>query len=185
MTRSLILFVHVVGVLGMFTGLGLEWLCLDAVRRSTLRVEAVRWVNVSVTVPRITAIALIAVVASGFYLGARVGVLGDAWMRASYAALLMMGIIAGPMTQPRMRALQHAASDPSDSGGTSLRTVASHSILQVSVRLRVVFGLAVVYLMVAKPDALGSVMVLSLAIIAATAMVASRRAAPSPRAYAR
>jgi hypothetical protein len=44
---SLVLFVHVVGVLAMFVGLGLEWLSLDALRRSTVRVEALRWLRVS------------------------------------------------------------------------------------------------------------------------------------------
>jgi uncharacterized membrane protein len=179
MIRSLMLFVHVVGVLAMFTGLGLEWLSLDAVRRSTLRAEAVRWVRVSAAVPRISAIALVVVVASGFYLGARVGVLGQGWMRASYAALLLMGMVAGPLTQPRIRALQRATNDPTRTSATPLQAAASHSILRVSLRLRVVFGLAVVYLMIGKPDAGGSVLVLSLASIVAIAVAVARRAAPS------
>ena len=99
MIRSLVLFVHVVGVLAMFVGLGLEWLGLDALRRSTARVEALRWLRVSTVVPRFTGIALALTVASGFYLGARYGVLGVGWMRASYAALLVMALVGGPVAR--------------------------------------------------------------------------------------
>ena len=179
MIRTLVLFGHVVGVLALFVGLGVEWLSLEALRRATVRAEAQRWVGISAGVPRITGIALAAIAISGFYLGARVGVLGDGWMRASYAALLLMGIVAGPVTQPRMRAFRRAANDPSDRAVTALRAAASDSILRVSLRVRVAFGLAVVYLMIGKPDAGDSLIVLSLALILAVAMAIPKRPAPS------
>ena len=37
MIRSLVLFVHVVGMLALFVGLGLEWIGLDGIQRSTTR----------------------------------------------------------------------------------------------------------------------------------------------------
>ena len=94
MIRSVVLFAHVVGVLGLFVGLGVEWLSLNAVQRSTTRDEALRWVGVISALPRVMGVALAVIVASGFYLGARIGVIGDGWLRASYAALLVMGIVA-------------------------------------------------------------------------------------------
>ena len=89
----------------------------------------------------------------GFYLGARVGVLGDGWMRATYAALLVMAIVSGPVARAPMRALRQAAQTPGDEVVSALREAASHSILRLSLRVRVAFGLAVVYLMIGKPDA--------------------------------
>jgi hypothetical protein len=115
MIRSLLLFAHIVSVLALFVGLGLEWLSLDALRRATARVEALRWLRVSTVVPRFSGIALALTVASGFYLGARFGVLGDGWMRASYAALLLMAIVGGPwrarrcarfVKQPKLQATE-------------------------------------------------------------------------------
>jgi hypothetical protein len=179
MIRILVLFVHVVGVLTLFAGLGLEWLSLDAVRRSATRAEAVRWVRASMAVPRISGIALAVIVTSGFYLGGRAGVLGDEWMRASYAALLLMAIVSGPVTRPRMRALRKAAGDPNEGVVTALRAAASDLILRASLHVRVTFGLAVVYLMIGKPDTGESLLVLSLALILAIAMVASKRPVPS------
>ena len=174
MIRSLVLFVHVVGVLAMFVGLGLEWLGLDALRRSTARVEALRWLRVSTVVPRFTGIALALTVASGFYLGARYGVLGAGWMRASYAALLVMAIVSGPVARAPMRALRHAAQTPGDGVVSALRAAASHSILRLSLRVRVAFGLALVYLMIGKPDAPGSLLVMGLALVLTMATSVSK-----------
>jgi hypothetical protein len=171
MIRSLVLFAHVVGVLALFVGLAVEWISLDAVRRAAGRAEAQRWTRVSALVPRISRAALVVILASGLYLGARVGVLGDGWMRASYGALLLMAAVGGPVARPAMLALRRAAQAGGDGSVESLRAAGSSPILRFSVRLRVAFGLAVVYLMIGKPDAGASLVVLALA--AATTIATS------------
>lgn|SRR5262245_27774340 len=162
MTQSFVLFAHVVGVLALFVGLGLEWITEDALRRSTSRADAAHWVHMSTIVPRATGIALAVIVASGFYLGARFGVLGNAWMRASYGALLLMGIVSGPMTRAPIHSLREAAR-------------------RLSLPLRVVFGLGVVYLMIRKPDAGESLLVIGLAAALTLALNLSRRNAAVER----
>jgi hypothetical protein len=179
MIRSVVLFTHVVGVLGLFVGLGVEWLSLNAVLRSTTRDEALVWVRVSGVLPRMMGMALAVIVASGFYLGTRIGVLGDGWMRASYAALLVMGIVGGPVARPRMRALIRRAESPGDQSVAHVVAAASDSILQASLRARVAFGLAVVYLMIAKPEAIDAALVMGLALILTIVWVVSRRQAQS------
>ncbi len=179
MIRSLVLFAHVVGVLALFVALALEWLSLESVRRSTARPEALTWLRVSAALPRVSGLALALILASGFYLGARVGVLGNDWMRASYAALLLMAIIGGPVAGPRIRALRRAAEDPSDRALPALRAAASDSLLRVSLRVRVVFGLAVVYLMIGKPDAGDSLLVMGLAAVLAIVTSVPKRLARS------
>jgi len=114
MIRSLVLFTHVVGVLALFVGLGLEWIGLDGIQRSTTRAEALPWLRLIAIVPRLFGTALAAIVVSGFYLGARVGVLGNDWMRASYGALLLMAIVSGPVSRSPMRALKRVADVPAD-----------------------------------------------------------------------
>jgi hypothetical protein len=167
MIRSLILFGHVVGVLALFIGLGLEWLSLESVRRSTDAVEARLWVRASAAVPRVSAVALVLILASGFVLGARVGVLGNDWMRASYGALVLMAVIGGPVAGPRMRALRRAAGDPSDRALPALHAAASNALLRAALHVRIAFGLAVVYLMIGKPEASQSLLVLGVAALLA------------------
>jgi len=124
MIRALILFIHVTGVLAIFAGLALEAFGGEAAGKAT---------------PRISGIGAALTVLSGFYLGGRVGVLGDGWMRASYGAIVVM-MAAGTLAR-RTNALR-----------------------RVLLRVRAAFGLAVVFLMIAKPDAVVSAVVFGLAV---------------------
>lgn len=124
MIRSLVLFVHITGVLTMFAGLALEAFGVESARKAA---------------PRISGIAVALTVLSGFYLGARFGVLGDEWMRASYGAIVVMA-----------------------AAGTLARR--SDALRRISLRVRAAFGLAVVFLMIGKPDAMVSLVVFGLAL---------------------
>ena len=125
MIHSLVLFVHIAGVLALFAGLALEAFGVETARKAA---------------PRISGIAVALTVMSGFYLGRRFGVLRDEWMLASYGGIVVMAA-AGALARR------------------------SDTLLQISLRVRTAFGLAVVFLMIAKPDAVVSLVVLSLALV--------------------
>ncbi|HJZ72542.1 MAG TPA: DUF2269 family protein [Vicinamibacterales bacterium] len=177
MIQSVVLFAHIVGVLGLFVGLALEWVSLEAVRQATSREEATRWVRVDAALPRTAGIAVALILVSGFYLGARIGVLGETWMRASYVTMILMAIVGGPVLRERMRALRQAATDRGDRALGRLRAAASDATLQLSVRVRIVFGVAVVYLMVRKPEAAEAVLVTILGAVVALVLALARRQA--------
>jgi hypothetical protein len=124
MIRSMVLFVHIAGVLILFAGLALEAFGLETAQKAA---------------PRISGVAVALTVASGFFLGARVGVLQDEWMLASYGAIVVMAA-AGALARR------------------------SDTLLWISLRVRTAFGLAVVFLMIAKPDAVVSWVVIGLAV---------------------
>jgi hypothetical protein len=124
MIRSLVLFVHITGVLTMFAGLALEAFGVESSGTST---------------PRVFGLAAPLTLLSGFFLGARFGVLGNDWMRASYGGIVVM-IAAGTLARR------------------------SDALRRISVRVQAAFGLAVVFLMVAKPDVVMSLVVLGLAL---------------------
>jgi hypothetical protein len=71
MIRSLVLFVHIAGVLALFAGLALEAFGVEAARKAA---------------PRISGIAMAVTVVAGFYLGARFGVLRNEWLLARWRA---------------------------------------------------------------------------------------------------
>jgi hypothetical protein len=124
MIHSLVLFVHITGVLTMFAGLALEAFGVESAGNTT---------------PRVFGIGAPLTVLSGFYLGARFGVLGNDWMRASYGAIVVM-MAAGTLARR------------------------SEALRQISLRVRAAFGLAIVFLMIAKPDAVMSSVVFGLAL---------------------
>jgi hypothetical protein len=178
MIPSLTLFVHIVGMLTLFVGLGLEWVSLDGLQRSITREQALPWLRLMAMVPRVSGIAVAAIVLSGFYLGARVGVLGNDWMRATYGALLLMAIVSGPVSRSPMRALKRLAYLPAD-GTVGLQEAAANPILRLALRIRIAFSLAAVFLMIAKPAASGSLLVLALASMVVIAASLIRRPARS------
>lgn len=123
MIRSLVLFVHITAVLTMFAGLALEAFAGQPAGKAP---------------PRVFGLAAPLAVLSGFYLGARFGVLANDWMRASYGGIVAM-IAAGTLAHR------------------------SEALRRISLWARAAFGLAVVFLMTAKPDAVVSLVVLGLA----------------------
>jgi len=179
MIRSVMLFVHLVGVLGLFVALALEWVSLDAVRGATTRDEGVRWARVNAALPRITAIAVALILVTGIYLGARIGVLAEAWMRASYAAMVLIAIIGGPASRAQMRALRRSAEDRGNRALEGLRAAASDARLRLSVRMRVAFGLAIVYLMIRKPETGEAAVLFIISAMVAVGMALSMRHAQS------
>lgn len=75
MMYSLVLFVHIAGVVALFAGLALEGFGIDSARKAA---------------PRIAGIAMGFTLLSGIYLGSQFGVMREPWTRASYIAIVVM-----------------------------------------------------------------------------------------------
>jgi hypothetical protein len=145
MTQSIVLFVHIAGVLMLAACLALEAFGVESARNA---------------MPRVSGLALALTLVSGFYLGARFGMLRDDWMWASYAGLVIMAA-AG--------VLGHRSS----------------SLFRLSLAIRTSFGFAIVWLMTAKPNALEALIVLGIAAIGSVLGVvstSSRHSVAIPRA---
>jgi uncharacterized membrane protein len=180
MARSLVLFAHIVGVLTLFTGLILEWVGWSIVQGSTARAETLAFMRVTVALQRVYGVAFVTILASGFYLGGRSGVLGDGWMRATYLGLVLIAL-SGAVARPRVRRIREALADPSDRAFSALRSSAHDTALRVSLHARVALVLALVYLMISKPVVLGTaIAVIGLALVSALATSLTRsRVAPA------
>lgn len=165
--RSVALFAHIVGMLGLFVGLSLEWLSLEFLRRPTTPDQRSQWVSVLAALPRYIATGIGLVLISGIYLTARVGVFDFAWVRVSFGAMVLMGLAGGPLVRSQMRAIRDSASDPGD--GTSLRRHAWHPVVRASIHARVVAALAIVYLMIAKPEVTESFLLIGGALVVGVA----------------
>ena len=98
-------------------------------------------------------------------------------MRTSYGALLLMAIVSGPVSRSPMRALKRVVDVPAD-GTVALRAAAANPILRLALRIRIAFGLAIVFLMIAKPAVGDSLLVLALASILTIATSLTRRTTP-------
>jgi hypothetical protein len=175
--RSVALFAHVVGMLGLFVGLSLEWLSLEFLRRPTTPAQRSQWVGVLAALPRYVATAIGLVLVSGIYLAARVGVFDFAWVRVSFGAMVLMGLAGGPLVRSQMRAIQQSAGDDRD--GPNVSRQASHPLLRASLHTRLVIALAIVYLMIAKPEVGASLLLIGGALVVGVATSLPGRRVPS------
>jgi Predicted integral membrane protein (DUF2269) len=143
-------FLHVVGALGLFVALGLEWAGLRGIRRA-VSIEHVRqWIGLLGSLGRLAGLSALTLLVTGLYMSA------TAWERQSWIRLGLVGWILiaaiGPgVTGRRIRALARAL--PSDDGSVSgplLRRMRD-PVLLLSAWLRTALALGIVFLMTTKP----------------------------------
>lgn len=140
MVRSLVLFTHLVGMLTLFGGLGLEWLSVDNLRGSLSREQASPWMKMFAWLPRVYGISFGLILASGIYLAARAQVYDLGWVRISFGLMVLMGILGGQVVRSKINDIRSP-------------------VLQASLRVRLVLGLAAIYLMIGRLDAGKSLLV--------------------------
>jgi hypothetical protein len=175
MIRSIVLFAHVVGMLMLFAGLAVEWLCLASLRRVDPYRDTSSWIRVWASLSRVYGIASAVILLSGIYLAARVGVYDFAWVRVPFVTLVLMGILGGPVIRSRTRALFKVATADGLGMATAIQRSVADPLLRASLRLRIGLGLAVVYVMIAKPDLGVSLLVVGLGAAGASASLLYER----------
>jgi uncharacterized membrane protein len=149
--RSLVLFMHVVGVLVLFIGIAFEWLSLESLRRSTTSEHASSWVRLYGVLPRLYGVAFALLLLSGIYLARGAGLFDFAWVRLSLGLMVLMGILGGPAVRSQARAIGEAAGQGREIAFAALHSHAAHPWLRASLFMRAAMGLAAVYLMIGKP----------------------------------
>jgi hypothetical protein len=145
-------------MLTLFVGLAAEWQALETLRRQADTGTSFPFAVVR-ALPRLAGIAVALILASGIYLAVQAGLGEFAWVRVSLLAMVLMGVVGGVALRPIRRSAD----------ASRARRLAYGPFLQASLRIRTAIALAIVYLMIAKPDLFESVAAvgLSLAIGAA------------------
>lgn len=163
--RSMALFAHLLGMLALFAALALEWVSAELLRapgESMPRSFAVRLVD---RLPRLTAIAVALILIPGIYLAAQFRVLRSPWVAVSFAAMVLMGALGGIALRPLRRGIK----ERDGVGVEAMARLASQPFFRASLRMRVCGALAIVYLMVVKPDLLESTALVGFAFVVGAA----------------
>jgi len=174
---SIALFLHVVGALGFFVALGLEWMSLGHVRRATT-VEHLRvWMRAPDEMGRVGMLAMLTLLAAGLYMMAMAWG-GVAWIMVTLGALVLMIVLAMLFTRRRMAAIGRAVNTEHGPLSPTLRQMLHDPLLTISLHTRVAIALGIVFLMTVKPDLRGSLLAILIAAILglASALPVLRRA---------
>lgn len=156
---SISLFLHIVGALGMFIGLGLEQAGLFNLRRATSAAQAREWLSLVDAKRRIEGPSALVIVATGFYMVAT-SWRHQAWPGLSFLAMVLMAILGAAVTGRKLSAIRRDVS-ADRARDAAIRARLNDPALRLSSSLRLALAIGIVFNMSVKPGpwvALGSLL---------------------------
>jgi hypothetical protein len=161
---SIALFLHIVGALGFFVALGLEWTSLRQLRRATTAEQVREWMRVSSGVGRVGMASMLTILVSGFYMMATVWG-GVAWITVTLGTLVLLAVIVVALTGRRMAAIGRAMTAENGPVSPTLHHLLHHPLLWIAIQTRVTIALGIVFLMTVKPGLGEALLTIGVAII--------------------
>jgi hypothetical protein len=181
---STAVFLHIVGALGIFAAIGLEWAGLTNLRRAADTAQVREWVRLLAAPRTMGGPAALLVLVSGIYLSAtRWGPVG--WILVALGGMVVIAGLGGAIGGRRISAIVGALATESGPVSTTLRGRLDDPALAVSLWVRTALLLGIVFLMTNRPSwggslaAMGAALVLGIA--AAIPAFGGRRAAQVAR----
>jgi hypothetical protein len=182
---SIAVFLHIVGALGIFAAIGLEWAGLSNLRRATDTAQVREWVRLLAAPRTVGGPAALVVLVSGIYLSAtRWG--PEGWILVALGGMVVTAALGGAIGGRRISAIMRALPTESGPVSSTLRGRLDDPALPVSLWVRTALLLDIVFLMSTRPSlggslaAMGAALVLGIA-AAVPALGGSRRAAQVAR----
>lgn len=162
------LFLHILGALGFFIAIGVFYAAVLGVRRART-VESIKlWTRAAAGVSRILfPLSFLVIVIAGVSMVVTVWGERAQWAGVALIAYIMLAIAATSLQGRRMAALGQSAASQPDSALVegALWTQTHDAVIWVAVNASAAFAIGIVYLMTLKPDAIGSVLALLIALV--------------------
>ena len=171
---SIALFLHIVGALGVSVALGLEWIGLSQIRRATVPAEIGAFLRVVQSTTRFGFISMLSTVITGIYMVlAAVG--WTPWLLIVIGALVLVIVLTRALTAPRMAVIGQTLAMEKGPVSQTFQKLLNDPILWISIQTRVAIVLGIIFLKIAKPDLVGSLFTIGIAIVLGIASVLPTR----------
>jgi len=160
---SLVLFLHVTADIGIFIGIGVQLLCLVALRRAQTVEQARSYVQLIRMSDPLSTVSALVTIAAGFYMMLTVWGWRTGWINVALGSILvLLAPLIGAAIEPRMKVIV-ALSEGAPSGQLpeELRSRLHDPVLATALQssAAVVFG--IVFLMTNKPSLAISIAVMA------------------------
>jgi len=176
---SIALFLHIVGAVGFFVALGLEWTGLWQVRSAMTPDQVRGWMHILKGTRKVGFVSMLTTVISGIYMMLTVWG-GVAWVIVSLGSLVLVIALSTALTAPRMAIIGRTLAAEKGTMSGTFQRAANQPLLWISIQVRVAIALGIIFLKTAKPDLGGSLITIGVAIVlglASTLPVARREQA--------
>jgi len=173
-TYPIVVFLHLVGMVGLFIGYGLEWTASTLLRGAKTAGEARSWLRIYRLSLPVSGPGLLLLILTGGYM-AGVGHLGPAgWVMGAWIGIAVALIIGFGLLLPRLKKVRAAlpAEGTAALSGEALGRV-QDPVLTTLIRARVMLALGIVYLMTAKPADLATALIVLVVALALGALGAA------------
>jgi Predicted integral membrane protein (DUF2269) len=161
----LALFAHILGVLGVFVGIALDWVTILRLRRAQAMALVREVTSLVGFQARLIQISLLLLLIAGISMTVTTWGWRTPWILLSLVALMVMGALSGGVHGRRLTAIRKAAESSDRAIPFALQRRMADPVLLTSVQTAGMIGLGVVFLMTIKPDLLGSLIVLAVALV--------------------
>lgn len=162
----LALFAHLLGVLGLFINLGLQWTSVFRLRRARTLAQVREWTSLlgglGMLGPASGALLLVA----GMYMTATAWGLGTPWILVSLVTLLVLMALGMAVPFRRLKAIRRAVAreeTPDDAVPPAVQRQIHDPLLWTSVQAMGSTALGIVFLMTIKPGLDSALLVLAVA----------------------
>jgi hypothetical protein len=160
---NLALFFHILGALGIFTALGLEWMSLINLQRVTTAEQAREWLTVFPWLRQIGPASLGILFLAGLYMTLSVWK-WVAWINIALLAMLLLPVL-GASNGLRMAAIGETLASEKGPLSPSLIQQLRAPRFWISIRLRTAVLLGIIFLMTIKPGLMGSLLTIGVALL--------------------
>jgi hypothetical protein len=163
---ALALFAHLVGVLSLFIGMGLQWAVIVGFRRAQAVAQVRLWGGLLRPVAMLGPLSAVLILLAGGYMMFTTWGFDTPWIVVSIGAMLLMAALGMGITVRKLRVVQRAAIaySPSDAISPELGRYIYNPMLWISTYLASGIALGIVFLMTTKPNWLISLLVVAVTI---------------------
>src|SRR5436190_228313 len=162
-TYAIVLFLHIVGTLGLFAAFALEGTGLENLRRATTLAQAREWLRLIGSTRQIGMPSLLTVLATGISMSLRRwGWRG--WIGVALLAMVLIAVLGAAVGGRRLRDIARTGVAGEGPVTPELAERLRDPALVVSGWVRTALGLGIVYIMSTKPSAGGALIAMGVAL---------------------
>lgn len=147
----LVLFTHLLGMVGLFGAVTLEGVTLRSLRRATSYEQAREWIAMWRLLPLLGGPSLLIALASGTYMATVLGVWAFGWTRIAVPTIIVIAIL-GAILAPHRKRVQTAIGSHTGVLPRELQTQLRAPLDAASWRLRAAILVGLVFEMTVKTD---------------------------------
>ena len=148
---AIALFLHVLGALGLFAALGIEWAVTAPLRVTTDLAQARAWINVLGAVRRLAGPSAVTILLSGIYMAMTTSN-RQPWIGLGFLGLVVLAVLGAGITGRCIATIVRDLNSGSVMSGSLLDRLRD-PLIAFSLRFRTALAMGIVFLMTTKPTA--------------------------------